>query len=143
MNGRMSPSPISSPRTASGASTPLTGGSGAIPSGNYLKQSAYYQEGLGSLPKPTNGVYINAPAHHESTLDIFRSLQIGSHIEMVHNENDVLGKHFARTPPAEPYDVQSVLADRVCRQLLGDHVKTNPSLDLSPNSPLFSRANGI
>ncbi|KAF7813141.1 mitogen-activated protein kinase kinase kinase YODA-like [Senna tora] len=143
MNGRMSPSPISSPRTASGASTPLTGGSGAIPFGNHLKMSSYYQDGLGSLPKPSNGIYMNAPAHHDSNVDIFRAPQMGSHTELVHSENDVLGKHFAR-PPAESYDVQSVLADRVCRQLLGDHVKTNnPSLDLSPNSSFLNRANGL
>ena len=61
MNGRMSPSPISSPRTASGASTPLNGGSGAIPFSNHL---VYIQEGLGNLPKSSNGVYVSGPAHH-------------------------------------------------------------------------------
>ncbi|KAK4283057.1 hypothetical protein QN277_000057 [Acacia crassicarpa] len=142
MNGRMSPSPISSPRTVSGASTPLTGGSGAIPFGNHLKQSAYYQEGLANLPKHSNGMYFSAPAHHDSGVDIFRNLQMGSQTELIPSENDVLGKHFAR-PPVEPYDVQSVLADRVSRQLLGDHVKINPPLDLSPNSPLLNRANGL
>lgn len=147
VNGRMSPSPISSPRTASGASTPLTGGSGAIPFSNHLKQSVYFQEVLGSMPKSSsNGVYMNmnGPVHHDSNIDIFRGMQ---HItsELVPNsENDVLGKQFARPPPhAEPYDFQSVLADRVGRQLLGDHVKINPSLDLSPNSSLLSRANGL
>ena len=142
MNGRMSPSPISSPRTASGASTPLTCGSGAIPVSNHL---VYFQEGLGSSPKSSNGVYINAPAHHDSNVDIFRGMQMTSHItsELVPAENDVLGKQFARAPHDEPYDVQSVLAARVCRQLLGDHVKVNPPLDLSPNSPVLSRANGL
>ena len=144
MNGRMSPSPISSPRTASGASTPLTGGSGAIPFSNHLKQSAYLQEGLGSIPKPSNGVYINGPAHHDSNIDIFRAMQ-GSHVssEFVPSENDILGKQFARHVLGETYDVQSVLADRVCRQLLGDPVTINPSLDLSPSSSLLSRPNGI
>ncbi|XP_028773220.1 mitogen-activated protein kinase kinase kinase YODA [Neltuma alba] len=142
MNGRMSPSPISSPRTVSGASTPLTGGSGAIPFGNHLKQSAYYQDGLANLPKHSNSIYINAPAHHDSGIDIFRNLQMGSQTELILSENDVMGKHFAR-PPVEPYDVQSVLADRVSRQLLGDHVKIKPSLDLSPNSPLLNRSNGL
>ncbi|KHN41598.1 Mitogen-activated protein kinase kinase kinase 2 [Glycine soja] len=142
MNGRMSPSPISSPRTASGASTPLNGGSGAIPFSNHL---VYIQEGLGSLPKSSNGVYVSVPAaHHDLNIDIFRGMQQTSHItsELVPSESDVLGKQFARTPHNEPYDVQSVLADRVCRQLLGDNVKINPSLDLSPNS-LLSRANGL
>ncbi|KAI4351699.1 hypothetical protein L6164_006033 [Bauhinia variegata] len=147
MNGRMSPSPISSPRTASGASSPLTGGSGAIPFSNHLKQSVYFHECLGSLPKPSNSVYINsptAPVHHDSNVDIFRGMQMGSHItsELV-SENDVTGKQLAVPAHAESYDVQSVLADRVCRQLLGEHGKINPSLDLSPNSSLLSRANGL
>ncbi|KAG4952488.1 hypothetical protein JHK82_045373 [Glycine max] len=141
MNGRMSPSPISSPRTASGASTPLNGGSGAIPFSNHL---VYIQEGLGNLPKSSNGVYVSGPAHHDLNVDIFRGMQQTSHItsELVPSESDVLGKQFARTPHNEPYDVQSVLADRVCRQLLGDNVKINQCLDLSPNS-LLSRANGL
>ncbi|XP_061364474.1 mitogen-activated protein kinase kinase kinase YODA-like [Gastrolobium bilobum] len=146
MNGRLSPSPISSPRTASGASTPLTGGSGAIPFSNHFKQSVYFQEGLGNMPWSSNGVYINGPAHHDSNgIDIFRGMQMGSHItsELASSENDVLGKQFARHPHAESYDFQSVLADRVGRQLLGDHVKINPTLDLSPKSSLLSRANGL
>lgn len=142
MNGRMSPSPISSPRTVSGASTPLTGGSGAIPFGNHPKQSVYFQEGLANMPKHSNGIYINTPAHQDSGVDIFRNMQMGSQTELIHSENDVLGRHIVR-PPVEPYDVQSVLADRVSRQLLGDHVKVNPSIDLSPNSPLLNRANGL
>ncbi|KAE9611318.1 hypothetical protein Lal_00011602 [Lupinus albus] len=148
MNGGMSPSPISSPRTASGASTPLTGGNGAIPFGNHLKQSVYFQEGLGNMPKlSSNGVYMNmnGPIHNDSNIDMFRGMQMGSHMtsEMFPNEIDVLGKQFARPHPVEPYDFQSVLADHVGRQLLGDHVKINPSLDLSPNSSLLSRANGL
>ncbi|ESW24217.1 hypothetical protein PHAVU_004G112000 [Phaseolus vulgaris] len=141
MNGRMSPSPISSPRTASGASTPLNGGSGAIPFSNHL---VYIQEGLGNLPKSSNGVYIIGPNHHDLNVDIFRGMQQTSHItsEPVPSESDVLGRQFARSPRSEPYDVQSVLADRVCRQLLGDNVKINPSLDLNPNS-LLSWANGL
>ncbi|KOM55121.1 hypothetical protein LR48_Vigan10g101300 [Vigna angularis] len=141
MNGRMSPSPISSPRTASGASTPLNGGSGAIPFSNHL---VYIQEGLGNLPKSSNGVYISGPTHHDLNVDIFRGMQQAPHIssELVPGESDVLGKQFARSPRNEAYDVQSVLADRVCRQLLGDNGKINPSLDLNPNS-LLSRANGL
>ncbi|KAL1296438.1 hypothetical protein HN51_057127 [Arachis hypogaea] len=145
MNGRMSPSPISSPRTASGASTPLTGGNGAIPFSNQLKQSVYFQEGLVSMPKSPNGVYISGSAHNDSNVDIFRGMQMGSHItsELVPSENDILGKQFTRPSHPEPYDFQSVLADRVGRQLLRDHVKINPSLDLNPNSTLLSRGNGL
>ncbi|KAJ7974164.1 Mitogen-activated protein kinase kinase kinase YODA-like [Quillaja saponaria] len=129
LNGRRSPSPISTPRTTSGSSTPLTGGSGAIPFSNHLKHSVYFQEGFGSVPKPANGLYMNGPSYHDSNADIFRGMQTGSHI-------------FSELVPSES-DVQTVLADRVCRQLLGDHVKIKPSLDLSPSSSLPSRTNGV
>ncbi|KAJ4705993.1 Mitogen-activated protein kinase kinase kinase [Melia azedarach] len=142
LNGRMSPSPISSPRTTSGASTPLTGGSGAIPF-NHLKQPVYLQEGIGNLPKPTSNFYGNGP-YQDTNPDIFRGMQPGSHIfsELVSSENDVLGKQLGRSAHGEPYDGQSVLADRVSRQLLRDHVKMNPCLDLSPSCPLPTRSSG-
>lgn len=144
LNGRMSPSPISSPRTTSGSSTPLTGGSGAIPF-NQLIQSVNLQEGFGDMPKPSNCIYINGPSYHDSNPDLFRGMQPGSHIfsELVSCENDVLGKQIGRPTHGEPYDGQAVLADRVARQLLRDHVKMNPSLDLSPNSPLPSWTSGL
>ncbi|KAF5743520.1 hypothetical protein HS088_TW08G00104 [Tripterygium wilfordii] len=143
LNGRMSPSPISSPRTTSGSSTPLTGGNGAIPF-NHLKQSCYLQDGIGSMPKPSNGLYGNGP-YHESNPEFFRGMQPGSPIfsDFIPCENDVLGKLIGRPIHGEPYDGQCVLADRVSRQLLRDHVKMNPSLDLSPKSPLPSRTGGI
>ncbi|XP_071723998.1 mitogen-activated protein kinase kinase kinase YODA-like [Rutidosis leptorrhynchoides] len=128
LNGRLSPSPISSPRTTSGSSTPLTGGgSGAIPF-NHMKQSVYVQESC--RQKSSN--YMNAPCHETNNPDIFRGMQPGTHM-------------FSELVPAhgEAYDGQSVLADRVSRQLLGDNAKTAPSLELSPKSPLPSRINGI
>lgn len=145
LNGKMSPSPISSPRTTSGASTPLTGGSGAIPF-NHLKQPVYLQEGFGNLAKPTSNFYGNGPSYQDTNPDIFRGMQPGgSHIfsELVPSKNDVLGKQLGRPVHGEPYDGQSVLADRVSRQLLKDQVKMNPSLDLSPLSPLPARTSGI
>ncbi|KAJ6417650.1 hypothetical protein OIU84_001103 [Salix udensis] len=53
--------------------------------------------------------------------------------------NHANGKQLGRPAQGEPYDGQSVLALRVSRQLLRDHVKMKPSLDLSPNSPLPSQ----
>ena len=145
LNGRMSPSPISSPRTTSGSSTPLTGGSNAIPF-NHLKQSqsGFLQEGFGGMQKPSNGFFINGPSYHESSPDIFRGMQPGSNIfsELAPSENNVLGKQFGRPAHGELYDGQSVLADRVSRQLLRDN-NVNPSLDLSPSSSLPSHSNGI
>ena len=97
------------------------------------------------MPKSPNGVYINGSSHHDSNIDIFQRMQAGSHIksELVSNDNDALGKQFVRSPHAEPYDFQSVLADRVGRQLLGDHVKINPSFDPSPSSSMLNRTNGL
>ncbi|XP_043716092.1 mitogen-activated protein kinase kinase kinase YODA-like [Telopea speciosissima] len=145
-NGRMSPSPISSPRTPSGSSTPLTGGNGAIPF-HHLKQSAYLHEGFGSMPRSPNSLYGNGSTYHDPRPDLFRGMQPGSHVfrELMSSENDALGKQFGRPAHGdsrELYDGQSVLADRVSQQLLRDHVKSNPSLDLSPGS-ILRRTNGI
>ncbi|XP_030500237.2 mitogen-activated protein kinase kinase kinase YODA [Cannabis sativa] len=143
LSGRMSPSPISSPRTTSGSSTPLTGGSGSIPFG-HLKQSVNLQEGFGGMPKPLTSHYINGPSYHDSSHDIFRGMQPGSHMfsELLPCENEVLGLQFPRHGHGE-YDGQSVLADRVSRQLLRDNAKINPSLDLSCSSPLPSHTNCV
>ncbi|XP_068645682.1 mitogen-activated protein kinase kinase kinase YODA-like isoform X2 [Aristolochia californica] len=141
INGRTSPSPISSPRTTSGSSTPLTGGNGALPF-HHLKQSVYLHEGYSSMPRSPNSPYANGSSYHEPNPDIFRP---HSHAfrELMAAENDILGKHFGRSTHGELYDGQSVLADRVSQQLLRDHVKSNPSLDLSPSSPSLCRASGI
>ena len=141
LNGRMSPSPISSPRTTSGSSTPLTGGNGAIPF-PHLKPSVYLQEGFGNISKPpTNNLHSCGPSsssssYHDPNADIFRGMQPGSHI---FPESDALGKQFGRTAHGELYDGHSVLADRVSRQLL----MMNPSLDLNPCSMLPTRTSGI
>ncbi|OVA05829.1 Protein kinase domain [Macleaya cordata] len=146
MNGRRSPSPISSPRAASGTSTPLTGGSnGTIPF-HHLKQSAVHlhEGGFASLPMPRSS---NSPSpimngstttyHHDPNPDLFRGMQQqassggGSHVLMASSDNsDVnLGKpfgihghahgHGGDSTRVEPlYDGQSRLADRVSQQLL-------------------------
>ncbi|XP_050225159.1 mitogen-activated protein kinase kinase kinase YODA-like [Mercurialis annua] len=139
----MSPSPISSPRTMSGSSTPLTGGSGAIPF-NHLKQSVYLQEGFG-IQKHSSGSHINGFSYHDCNPDLFRGMQPGSHMfsELISCENDVIGKQLGRPAHGELYDGQSILADRVSRQLLKDHVKMNPSLDLSPRSSMPNRTGGV
>lgn len=137
----MSPSPISSPRTTSGSSTPLTGGNGAIPF-HHFKQSAYMHEGFGNAPRSPNNLYIT---YHDPNLDLFQAMQPGSsHVvrEPRSSENDILGKSFRRMnhgDPRELYNGQSVLADRVSQHLLMDHVKSNPPPDLGPSSPTLGR----
>ncbi|XP_027103737.1 mitogen-activated protein kinase kinase kinase YODA isoform X1 [Coffea arabica] len=141
LNGRMSPSPISSPRTTSGSSTPLSGGAGAVPF-QHLNQSTYLQEGFGSVPKTPQSPYINGPLYWDS--DMFRGMQAGSAFrDLTSSENDALSKQFGRPVFGELHDGQSVLADRVSQQLLGDPVKLNPSLDLNSRSRLTGRTNGV
>ncbi|PKI50739.1 hypothetical protein CRG98_028881 [Punica granatum] len=121
----MSPSPISSPRTASGSCTPLTGSTGAIPF-NHVKQMFYLHDGFGNLPKQSSSTYISGGApYHDSNPEIFWGMQTGNHMfsELVSSDNDVLSKQFGRPIQGDLCDGQSVLTDRVSRQLLRDHVK--------------------
>lgn len=140
LNGRMTPSPISSPRTTSGSSTPLTGGTGTVPF-HHLNQSVYLQEGFGNMTKPNHGLSVNGPSYWDP--DGFRGVQTGTQAfrELANAEHDALGIQFLRPVQREFYDRQSVLADRVSQQLLKDHVKMNPTLDLKPSS-LAGRTNG-
>lgn len=126
LNGRMSPSPISSPLNTSGSSTPLSGGAGAIPF-HHFNHSVHLQ---------VNG-FIWDP-------DVFRGTQSGSHVfrDMTPCENDALGKQFGRLTGVETNDGQSVLANRVTQQLLRDHDKPVPSLDLNPCPPSAGRTGG-
>ncbi|KAI3458128.1 hypothetical protein Pfo_014791 [Paulownia fortunei] len=126
LSGRMSPSPMSSPRTTSGASTPLTGGIGAI---SFHNQFMLSQEGFSNLPKRPPSPCANSTCYWDP--DILRGLQSGSHAfrELASCDNDALGKQFGRAANGEFYDGQS-------QQLIRDPVKLNPSLDLTPTSPL-------
>ncbi|CAH1415511.1 unnamed protein product [Lactuca virosa] len=146
MNGRVSPSPISSPRTISGSSTPLNGAGGAIPFYHHQVQKQqpsvlYTPEftGLGMSsrsptrsfgPPPITGSY-----YHDPRPDMFRAMPQGSPFfqEIVPSDNDFLGNQKER------YSGQSVLVNRVSEQLLRDHVKQNPVIDLNPPSPVVSR----
>ncbi|KAK4734561.1 hypothetical protein R3W88_008822 [Solanum pinnatisectum] len=134
LNGRLSSSPISSPITMSGSSTPLSGGTGAIPF-HHLNQSVYLQE---AAPLPQSP-YMNSPSYWDP--DVLRGPPSGCHAfrELASSQNDALGKQFGRTTGGELYDGQSVLANRVSQQLLRDHVKLVPSLDLNPCPPLEGR----
>ncbi|KAJ8450590.1 hypothetical protein Cgig2_020227 [Carnegiea gigantea] len=70
-------SPISSPRATFGASTPLTGASGAIPF--YLSwQSTCVQEGFGVIPKSSHGAFLNRACYHDTNRSIHQGIQSGS-----------------------------------------------------------------
>lgn len=143
LNGMMSPSPISSPRTTSGSSTPLTGASGAIPL-YHSQQSIYMQEGFGIVPKSSHGVFHNGTCYHDPNPNILRGIQSGPPAlkALVVSENEFQGKQVGRPRQSDLCNGQSVLADRVSQQLLREHVKLNPPLEFSPRSTLPSRTNG-
>ncbi|XP_062074346.1 mitogen-activated protein kinase kinase kinase YODA [Humulus lupulus] len=145
MSGRLSPSPISSPHTASGSSTPLTGGSGALPF-HHPKQHTYVHESMGTIQRCQSGFYTNGSTpYHEPKPELFRGVQQTSHAfrDMFSSDNSPIVNQMGRPTPVEFYDVQSVLADRVSQQLLKDHVKLNSSVEFSLSSPMLDRTNGI
>ncbi|XP_059661807.1 mitogen-activated protein kinase kinase kinase YODA-like isoform X2 [Cornus florida] len=146
MSGQMSPSPISSPLTRSGASTPLSGGTGAILFHQVKQPTTYFHEGIGKIPSSPNSPYTNgASPYQDIKPDLFRGMPQPSRAfqGIVSSENGFYGNRFGcpgHGDPRELYDEQSVLADRVSQQLLRDHVKL---LDLNPSSHLLSRTIGI
>lgn len=111
-----------------------------------MKQTFYLHEGLGNLPKPlSSGTCISGGVpYHEAKSEIFRGVQMGNHIfsDLVSGDSNVLGKQFGRPIQGNLSNGQSVLNDRVSRQLLRDRVKVNLSLDVGPNSRFPSQHNG-
>ncbi|KAK6274720.1 hypothetical protein POUND7_004429 [Theobroma cacao] len=149
MSGRMSPSPISSPHTVSGSSTPLSGGSGAIPFHHPKLPITYLHDGTGIIPRSQNSYYGNASnPYQEPKPDLFRGISQASNVfqEMISSDTGAFGKQYGRPGHGdhrELYDGQPVLADHVSQQLLRDHVKFKPSLDLSPSSSMLRHNGGI
>lgn len=134
----MSPSPISSPRITSGSSTPLTGGGGAIPFQHLKQPTSYLHEGTQMTQRSQNSsFYTNGSMqYHEPKPDLFRGIPQASLDlrDIVSSDNVALGNQFRKPVPGNPRefsDVQSVLANRVSQQLLMDHMKLNPSIDLN------------
>ncbi|XP_022760229.1 mitogen-activated protein kinase kinase kinase YODA-like [Durio zibethinus] len=149
MSGRISPSPISSPHTASASSTPLTGGSGAIPFHHQKQPMTYLHEGIGIIPRSQNSFNGNASnPYQEPKPDLFRGISHASNVfkEMISSDSGAFGKQYGRPghgDHGELYDGQPVLADHVSQQLLRDHVKLKSSPDLNPSSSMLGRNGGI
>ncbi|KHN25694.1 Mitogen-activated protein kinase kinase kinase 2 [Glycine soja] len=128
VTGRLSPSPISSPHTASGSSTPLTGGIGAVPF-HQTKQPIFSHEGVNVIQRPQNALNSNgSTAYQEPNCDpLWRILKSTFACpDIVSSNNDALGNHNRRVGqglPREFYDGKSYLADGVSQQLLNDHVR--------------------
>lgn len=132
MSGRMSPSPISSPRTTSGSSTPLTGGSGAIPYHHMKQPTTYLHEGAGMIQRGQSSFYANGSTpYHEPKPELFRGMPQAAHVfhDVIPSDNGALGGQ--------------VLADHVSQQLLRDHIKQNLSIEFKPRSLVLGRSNGF
>ncbi|XP_015084771.1 mitogen-activated protein kinase kinase kinase YODA [Solanum pennellii] len=139
MSGRLSPSTISSPRAVSGSSTPLSGGGGAIPLSNPIMPTTSSSEDMGTSPKAQSCFCPDAYTSHGLKSDMFR--ETPPYGNGFFGEN--FGGHAQSGVNGQPYQGQSVLANRVAQQLLRDQVKLSPSFDLNPGSPVFSWDNGV
>jgi hypothetical protein len=126
-NGRMSPSPISSPRTLSGASTPLSGGNGAIPF-NHLKQPTYSNEGFAIASRgPTD----RNPGQFVRVHQVSQGLQ-----QREVSDTNILSPQFGKRL-GNVFDLRDRLSpsEHFTRNAFVDHVKPNPSLDFTSGSP--------
>ncbi|CAL4971889.1 unnamed protein product [Urochloa decumbens] len=135
-NGRLSPSPISSPRTTSGASTPLTGGSGAIPL-NHVRQLAYRNEGFTVTSRGLDDHLPSRPADPAYGRFV-RVQQLSAGIqERVVSEADILSSQFGKMRHANVWDSRdrTLPSERSSQQSFGDHVKLKPSLDFRSGPP--------
>lgn len=147
INGRMSPSPISSPRTTSGSSTPLTCGNGAIPF-NQPKQLTFLHEGFTNTARSQNNLHPPGSSFHDTKLNLYHGVQQSSSSvfrEQLTSETDILGLQFGRIANGhlrEPSDKQFMLANHVSQQHFREHVKLNPSIDLSPSSSILDHTSG-
>lgn len=136
-SGRMSPS-INSPHSASGASSPYTGGNGAIPLHHLQQPTTCLHEVFGlqrpqKSPRTTGGLFIQDlnPERVQGVPQVSHAFK-----EMVSPENDLRRNQFGRAVAGKPRaldDGQLIFADRVSQQLLKDHVKLNPSFDINPD----------
>ncbi|KAL2348030.1 hypothetical protein Fmac_002030 [Flemingia macrophylla] len=110
-SGRLSPSPISSPHTASGSSTPLTSGIGAVPF-HQTKQPTFSYEGVNVIQRPQNARY--QEPNHDPLRGIMRDTF--AYPDIVSSNNDCLGynRRVVQGSPREFYDgdLQQVLNDR-------------------------------
>ncbi|KAK3143999.1 hypothetical protein QOZ80_4AG0307610 [Eleusine coracana subsp. coracana] len=123
-SGRMTPSPISSPRTTSGTSTPLSGGNGAIPF-NHLRYATYSSEGFGITSRGQDDLF---PRQHQ--------VSQGPR-ERVVSEADILSPQFGKKL-GNVFDLRERLSpsEHITRHhAFVDQIELNPSLDLTSGTP--------
>lgn len=137
-SGRTPPSPLSSPHTASGSSTPITSGGGAIPL-NHTKQPKHEAKGMFQQSQNSN----RNTAHQKSKNGQFgRNVQIKQACRDVSSsDNAILAKNNRRVS-RQVRDGKSDLDDCLSQQLSKDHVRVNASLSLNPGAQRLGHKNG-
>ncbi|KAM0846194.1 hypothetical protein ACQ4PT_055836 [Festuca glaucescens] len=141
-NGRMSPSPISSPRTTSGASTPVTGGSGAIPF-NHNRQSAYSNEGFTITSRGLDEQASRPPDPVVGRSGRPQQFSTGIQ-ERVVSEADIPKPQSGKMRRRNVRDLRDTTlpSKHVSQHGIGNHVKLKPSLDLTSGNPQLVRNHG-
>uniref|UniRef100_A0ACD5ZIF3 Uncharacterized protein n=1 Tax=Avena sativa TaxID=4498 RepID=A0ACD5ZIF3_AVESA len=140
-NGRMSPSPISSPRTTWGTSTPVTGGSGAIPF-NHTRQPSYSNEGFTITSRGLE----QASRPPDQVVGRFgRPQQFSTGIqERVVSEADIPKPQSGKMRRRSVRDLRTMTlpSKHVSQHGVGNHVKLKPSLDLTSGNSQLVRSRG-
>ncbi|KAK3154850.1 hypothetical protein QOZ80_2BG0195860 [Eleusine coracana subsp. coracana] len=142
-NGRMSPSPISSPRTTSGASTPLTGGNGAIPL-IHARQPAYRNDGFTITSRGIDDHLPSRPADPAHGRFV-RVQQLSAGLpERVVSDADILSSQFGKMGHVNVWDLHDrpLPSERSSQHSSVDRVKLKPSLDLTSAPPHPRRNRG-
>ncbi|VAI47697.1 unnamed protein product [Triticum turgidum subsp. durum] len=142
-NGRMSPSPISSPRATSGASSPVGGVHGAIPF-SHARQPAYSNEGFTIAPR---GLDKNLPTRPpDPVLGHFgRAQQFSTGTqERVISECDILRPQTGKMRRLNVQDLNATTlpSKHVSQHGSGSHVRLKPSLDLTSGNQRLVRNHG-
>ncbi|WOL00076.1 mitogen-activated protein kinase kinase kinase YODA-like isoform X1 [Canna indica] len=132
-SGRMSPSPISSPMATSGASTPLTGGNGAVPF-NHSKQVVYLHDGLITSSRSINDFYPSGATYHKPKVDLFLGLQqsLPNLGERKTSEAEILspqiGGRLGQDNMRDSCERHRILSDGKPYQILRDQMKLSQSM---------------
>ncbi|KAF7090294.1 hypothetical protein CFC21_093061 [Triticum aestivum] len=142
-NGRMSPSPISSPRATSGASSPVAGVHGAIPF-SHARQPAYSNEGFTIAPR---GLDKNLPTRPpDPVLGHFGRAQQFSTCtqERVISECDILRPQTGKMRRLNVQDLNAttLASKHVSQHGSGSHMRLKPSLDLTSGNQRLVRNHG-
>ena len=131
VTGRVPPSPIVSPHTASGPSTPATSSGGAI-SFHKNKQPMFSHETVGMIQKSQDGFHYQEPKHDP--------LLGSAHAprDIISSDNNALANHYRRAVPGASREFHNVP-----QMQSRDYVRLNTSLDRKPRTPMPGNINGF